>query len=1149
MNKLFYKVASGVVGIAMAIGVGVAIANNNKKVVSVHASTTYTVTPANCGWSTTGGAQSGTPFTGITIAATNGILTTGSRFTTYKNATFSVTSTIGNIEQLDFTFNGSNTGGFSTTVTPNAASWSQKTTSGSSGTQAQITQLVITIAGSSGPTLESIAVSGTMSKVTYTTAESWDPTGLVVTGTYSDSSTDNTLASSATFAYYSDSAMTTSKATPNDLGVGANQTLYVKATVSGVSNAAGYAQTVSVATPSYTDVLNLNGETVYIKTSSGDNYISNSLGTSYVHPSVSNAAGAQPYTFSLVGNDTYTIQASGGTYDGYYLSSNGSSGSSNKMFLSTTTYSWTGSEVDSELLLQDASSKYLACYSSSDWRCYTDKTSAQSALAFPDASSVTTYTISFDAGSHATGTKASTSSAAGDYTLPDSTGFTPDEGYIFVGWKAENTGTTYEAGDTYTISADVTFYAQWVLGVGLSYNSNGGSGSMNTTYVVSGGTQTVASCSFTAPSNKVFSHWNTSGSDNGTSYNPGATIENFTSALTLYAIWEDAVIYTLVTDPTTLTDGTTFVLVGYASSTYRIASGLNSGHEKMNTITAATTISDGVNPGSTLMTSEADVFTLVGEPGAWEIKRENTFLEFNGSSNGNDNFTDTSSEDTLFTISGDATIDIVSNSRSGRYWRYNTSTGDLRNGASNYGTDLYMFAIIAPEKEIVDQRINTVGTVSASTGDTEWTIAGFEFQIKYDGEATWRTVSDTLVTYTVNIGVPTITETTTVLVNVTAHYKETITATATNVTANLTYVDFYSLYSIERLYTSEVNQSYVADGVYMGEVSDGYIFMNGEYGILVFDRSHASTLTIGTAYSLSGTLKKFSGLYELQYVTITEITNVARKNAVLTPIIYDVVGGEDETYANRKTQLTGYVTSMSSTDTGADSTVHVQVGSVDVTVYVKAAAATEKNMTALSNNLTANEGKTQDFILISMEGFTSYHVSGDIGSFQVALTQVVVPDDTYSVADFARDLLKMTLGVCTGGNHDNTTNKSALVAIWGQLAGASYYGKLTDAKKATLSGETADPSIVVPSTEADINSMSDANAIAAALYRYDYCTAKYNLTAFITGRTLSVSFSNKFALFGQNIADSDTTLIVIISSVLGVAAVGGYFFLRRKKEQ
>ena len=127
----------------------------------------------------------------------------------------------------------------------------------------------------------------------------------------------------------------------------------------------------------------------------------------------------------------------------------------------------------------------------------------------------------------------------GDYELPACT-FTPPSGKIFSGWKAGNIGSLLLVGDTYDVTQDVTFYAQWVDPVTLAYNANGGSETMvdeNSPYP-SGATVTVLDNEFDPPSGKQFSHWNTSSDDLGTEYDPGDTFV-ITQNTTLYAIWED----------------------------------------------------------------------------------------------------------------------------------------------------------------------------------------------------------------------------------------------------------------------------------------------------------------------------------------------------------------------------------------------------------------------------------------------------------------------------------------------------------------------------------------------------------------------------------------------------------------------------------
>ena len=86
-----------------------------------------------------------------------------------------------------------------------------------------------------------------------------------------------------------------------------------------------------------------------------------------------------------------------------------------------------------------------------------------------EGSSGVTYTVSFN-GNGAEGTMTDVTDVSGQYTLPDST-FTAPTGKAFAGWKANNEGDTLAAGDKYTVSADTTFYAQWVNSYSVTFNA------------------------------------------------------------------------------------------------------------------------------------------------------------------------------------------------------------------------------------------------------------------------------------------------------------------------------------------------------------------------------------------------------------------------------------------------------------------------------------------------------------------------------------------------------------------------------------------------------------------------------------------------------------------------------------------------------
>jgi TQXA domain-containing protein len=71
----------------------------------------------------------------------------------------------------------------------------------------------------------------------------------------------------------------------------------------------------------------------------------------------------------------------------------------------------------------------------------------------------------------------------------------------------------------------------------LTYNANGGTGSMEPVTAAAGSVQTVASSSF-AKQNSTFVEWNTAADGSGTSYQPGSSL-TLNSDITLYAIWQE----------------------------------------------------------------------------------------------------------------------------------------------------------------------------------------------------------------------------------------------------------------------------------------------------------------------------------------------------------------------------------------------------------------------------------------------------------------------------------------------------------------------------------------------------------------------------------------------------------------------------------
>lgn len=129
-----------------------------------------------------------------------------------------------------------------------------------------------------------------------------------------------------------------------------------------------------------------------------------------------------------------------------------------------------------------------------------------------------------------------------EYTLP-TCGY-EKEGYEFAGWIYLSSGTSkiYQPGDTCTLDCDVTntFLATWTKGefVTISFDANGGSGTMEALTVENGSTQTVPGCDFTYEGYD-FVEWAVGSPSSSMTFKSGESV-TVTDDYTLYAIWEES---------------------------------------------------------------------------------------------------------------------------------------------------------------------------------------------------------------------------------------------------------------------------------------------------------------------------------------------------------------------------------------------------------------------------------------------------------------------------------------------------------------------------------------------------------------------------------------------------------------------------------
>ena len=113
-------------------------------------------------------------------------------------------------------------------------------------------------------------------------------------------------------------------------------------------------------------------------------------------------------------------------------------------------------------------------------------------------------------------------------------------GYRFAGWntKSDGTGTSYKAGASMKLAGNVTLYAQWDKEYTVSYNANGGTGSIAAVTGIKGDAVQAADGAAMSRSGYTFAGWNSKADGSGTSYAAGTQLTLADADVTLYAQWK-----------------------------------------------------------------------------------------------------------------------------------------------------------------------------------------------------------------------------------------------------------------------------------------------------------------------------------------------------------------------------------------------------------------------------------------------------------------------------------------------------------------------------------------------------------------------------------------------------------------------------------
>ena len=154
--------------------------------------------------------------------------------------------------------------------------------------------------------------------------------------------------------------------------------------------------------------------------------------------------------------------------------------------------------------------------------------------------SVSLHTVTFDLNGRGWGCPAAQTVADGGKATQPSTNPTAGSGFAFGGWYTTSDCTAAYDFST-PVTSDITLYAKWSANPRqVSFDANGGTGTMQSVSVGYYDSYTLPECGFTPPAGKAFDRWN-----GGSSYgykHPGTSVTILQDA-TFAAEWRNALVY------------------------------------------------------------------------------------------------------------------------------------------------------------------------------------------------------------------------------------------------------------------------------------------------------------------------------------------------------------------------------------------------------------------------------------------------------------------------------------------------------------------------------------------------------------------------------------------------------------------------------
>lgn len=316
---------------------------------------------------------------------------------------------------------------------------------------------------------------------------------------------------------------------------------------------------------------------------------------------------------------------------------------------------------------------------------------------------------------------------------------------------------------------------------------------------------------------------------------------------------------------------------------------------------------------------------------------------------------------------------------------------------------------------------------------------------------------------------------------------------------------------------------YEFDGTVVGTIGTSFFVQDGDYGIMVYNGATVPDITIGKNINVKAILLAYKGMIETEgYTSATLGENAVLPEAKSISSLADLKSLKQNNLVNLEAVMPNTLDAWSSTEKSP--LINLTVGADNITLKFDANAYDKSPISGSYSSLAGKKVMIKNAISSTF---------GSTETKQLLLTEQttieVIEEDNAKALAFGTSFLNATVAACTDGTKDNS---EALKTAWATLK--TEFNALSDGAKKLVKGAVAN------------NAGTD---LEKAMARYDHIVKRYSavhteIDDFI-GRGVTTSLTNQ--LFKAN--TTNNIMVISLIACASVATIGGFFFIRKRKEQ